>query len=190
MKDGLLTKDELESGRIKWLSINQGNGEFESNGKTFPAISGKLLGFDTHTYDYKGKPVEKFDVYILANGEIYNAQFGHRNWMTWRLLNMLMSTVDSWLGNEKIMIRSAKQDDGNYNIAVAINGKYCKWKLKWAEAFKDLDTAQTEVRRDRMIDKWVAILVEKMKFVAPEQNDSSTDDDDTMPSNLSDDIPF
>lgn len=191
--EGLLTREQVDKGRVKWLTINQQNGEFDMKGasSTFPILSGKLLGFSTHTFDYKGKPTEKLDIFVQANGETYNAQFGVRNWMSWRLLNMLMSTFDTWTGNEKILIRSEKDKDGNFNVSVAINGTYCKWKFKWNEVFKDLDDAQVEARRNKMIDQWLAALIGKFPYT-PSAADCEEEDyeEDEVKDPISDEVPF
>jgi len=186
---GLMTAEEIENGKVKWLSINQANGEFEHKGKTYPAIKGKLLGFDTHEFDFKGKSQVKFDIYLEDRGDVYDVQFGIYSWVTWRLLNMLASVADLMNGNDSIMIRAGKEKD-NYNISVFFNNKACKWKLKWEEAgLKGLDANSAEARRNKMIDKWAALFIEK-KHYEPAQVEEHIPDDE-MPNNaIEDEVPF
>lgn len=163
---GLLTEQDLNRGQVQWLSLDQETGKLSYKGNLYPGIAGKLLGFDTHTFTFQNRPQPKIDIYIGVGDEVFDIQLGLYGWLSWRTLNMFMTVIDKLEGGENIMIRAGKQGD-NYNLSVSINGKYLKWSKTWEEAgFKGMDANDQAYNRNKMIDKWIARLVDKMKFDA------------------------
>jgi len=161
---GLISKDEMNKNQVKWVSIDQESGEFLFNNTTFPAISGKLLGFDKHTYTFRNSDQQKFDIFI-GDDQVYQVQIGYYSWTTWRLLNQLVSKIDNINGHNYILLRAGKDKDGNFTTFAVLDGSPLKWKYKWAEAFgEEKNRNKLEERRNKFIDKWANALIEKKNY--------------------------
>lgn len=161
---GLISKDEMNKSQVKWVSIDQESGEFLFNNTTFPAISGKLLGFDKHAYTFRNSDQQKFDIFI-GDDHVYQVQLGYYSWTTWRLLNQLVTQIDNIDGYNNIILNAGKDKNGNFFVFAILDGKSLKWKYKWSEAFGDeKDRTKIEERRNKFIDKWATALIEKKKF--------------------------
>ncbi|HOK13356.1 MAG TPA: hypothetical protein PLU67_07270 [Candidatus Kapabacteria bacterium] len=161
---GLISKEELTKNQVKWVSIDQESGEFELDNHTYPAISGRLLGFGKHAYSFRNQTQEKFDIFI-GDDAVYQLQFGYHSWTTWRLLNQLISQIDSINGHNNILLRAGKDKDGNFYIFAILDGKPLKWKYKYAEIFKDAkEKDKIETMRNKCIEKWASVLIEKKNY--------------------------
>lgn len=189
---GLMTQSQIESAKPKWVSIDQSSGNFIYKKELFPAIDGKLLGFGSHDFKYQGDEQTKLDIYLQDGADVYDVQFGMYTWLTYRLLNFIMSVEPVFNGNDRLTL-NCKKVDRNFNLFVMFNGTACKQKLNWeAAGMKKLEgdkTAQSD-RRDKMIDKWVEMLLEKKKYVASAINEPTTDDEIEAELGIGDDVPF
>lgn len=173
---GLLTKEDLSKTHVKWVSIDQESGEFSLDNQTYPAISGKLLGFDKHAYTFRNSNQEKFDIFI-GDDNVYQVQLGLYSWTTWRLLNQIVSKIDNINGHNNIILRAGKDDNGNFTMFAVLDGAPLKWKYKWAEAFGDIkDRSKIEEKRNKFIDKWANALIEKKKFSPQMPTNEETED--------------
>lgn len=157
----LITQEQLQQNKIVFVSIDKDNGGFIVEDKTYPGIEGTLLGFNVHTYEYKGRTQTKFDVYIKDDA-LYEVEFGKYSWLAFKLLNQLISIPEKEFTqpNGKIKLLLTKRDD-NLNIFVQWNGKYLTWKYRFnVLKFAGKQGLEREVHRNNIIDRWCNILLE------------------------------
>ena len=181
---GAKTVEEARHGRLKFTTIHRDSGFLLIDDKQYAAVEGKLLGFDQHTFDYKGTPQRKFDVFLSDDG-IYQIQIGFYSWVNFRFLNQLINIEGMKAGG--LLEVSTNMVDDNVTIFVKWNGKNLKHKYKWAELkFDNKSDAEKQAHRNKIIDKWYAHLTELMPYdpekdKAPEENGNTPKDDDDLP---------
>ncbi len=161
---GLLTNEELEKMQIKFVAINKDDGGFIVDGKTYPGIEGQLLGFSTHTYEFKSRQQTKFDIF-LYDDYYYQVQFGKYSWVTFTLLNQLMSIPQedfARLGKLRIII---KNKNDNLNVYTKWNGRNLPWKYTYQElGLLDISPEEKEKKRNNIIDRWINYITEAFPF--------------------------
>lgn len=183
----MLIKEEINTNRTsQWIKVNSTEGKFEYNGELYSAISGDLLGFGKHQLNYQNEIRNLFDIYIEGGNEIHQLQIGLNTETAWKLLNMLVSK-DYRVG-DLVLLRASKDDNGYLNISVQIDNEYLKWKVKWNEAFNNLDFNQRIEKRNAMINKWADYLISKYPY-GKQVEIIETVVNDTVDIN-NDDVPF
>ena len=159
---GAKTVDEARRNRIKFTAIDRETGLLMIEDKPFGSVEGKLLGFNQHTFDYKGTPQKKFDVFLIDDG-IYQIQIGFYSWVNFRLLNQIVNIEN--IKNGGLIEVSTNMVDDNVSIFVSWNGKNLKHKYKWADLKLDGKNAEEkQAHRNKIIDKWYAYLMELMPY--------------------------
>ena len=183
---GAKTVEQIRQNRIKYASIDRESGLLMIDGQEYGAIEGKLLGFNSHTFDFKGTPQKKFDVYLFDDG-IYQVQVGFYSWVNFRLLNQLINIPD--LKNGGVVEIATNMQDDNVNVFVRFNGVYLKHKYKYADLKFDGKDKDARVKhRDKIIDKWYSFLMELKPYdenahTPPSENTSEAgaEKDDDLP---------
>lgn len=189
---GLLTDEQIQQGKLNYVSINNLTGKLRCDHVDYPGITGDFLGFNNHEYDYKGEPQKKLDIYISDNGTIYQVQFGFYSWMTLGILNSLSNIPN--LGNGGKLKFTAIKDDSNQCVYINWNSKPVKW-LKSMEELKISsikDKVKKETFRDKIIDRFYELLFAKHPYNPEEAAPAQVDSEPDVPVGSDDDpdIPF
>jgi len=172
----LLTDEEVKQNGINYLGINQDTGKFETTDKRlFPAVKGRLLGFNTHDFKYRDENIKKFDIFLKDDG-IYQIQIGFFSWQTFKLLNSLMNITDM-LNGGVLYVEAGKRND-NYNIRIEWNGEPIKWKKSFEELkLKDKTGKDKEAHRNKIIAKWFTDLMTVKPYTPSVTNNQNEGDD-------------
>lgn len=184
---GPITDEQLQHGRIQFVSINKDNGKFEMRKTAYPAFEGFIAGFDKHEMKYKEQTYWKFDIYL--QGDLtYQMQFGFYSYRTLSLMNSLLSIADKLNTNGILRLEAGKSTkNGEDYLYLTWNGKKVEWKFPWADLKFNGKEGDGKIRhRDNIIDKWYETLFTIKPYVAEIVNgDSETNhvpmDDEDIP---------
>jgi len=164
---GFITDEQLQHNKIQYAGIDQESGKFESNGSLFPAISGKLMGFGDHVFDFKNQPIKKFDIFIKDGEALIQINIGFYSWQTFKLMNSLLN-IPNIKSKGEIMIKASKKD-ANYNIGLEFNGEWIKWKYSFDDLkFNGKEGDAKTAHRNKIIDKWFITLSELLPYTKDE----------------------
>ncbi|ROL55825.1 hypothetical protein D9V84_10455 [Bacteroidetes/Chlorobi group bacterium Naka2016] len=164
-KMGAIPKEMIEKEKIQFVRIDKDNGGFTYNEENFPGFEGIFLGFNSHTYDFKGKTQHKIDIF-LYDEYVYMIEIGRYSWIAFKLLNQLLSipTQEIATSNNHMRLLLTKRGD-NLNIFVRWNGEFLRWKYKFADLkFNDKNEAEKQQHLKKIIDKWFNVLFELKPF--------------------------
>ncbi|MCL5990562.1 MAG: hypothetical protein M1419_00470 [Bacteroidetes bacterium] len=189
---GLQTEEQVQQGKLNFVSINNVTGKFRCEHVDYPGIVGDFLGFNSHSYEFQKADQKKLDIYLTDNGTVYQVQFGFYTWITLNILNC-MSNIPS-LGDGGKLKLTAVKDDNNQRVYINWNSKPVKW-FKTMEELKISpikDKQKKEAFRDKIIDRFYELLFDKYPFDPQEAVPVQTDSEPEVKSTSEDDpdIPF
>jgi hypothetical protein len=184
---GLLTNEQIQQGKLNYVSIDQATGNFINNHTKFPGIDGDFLGFNTHIYEFKDAEQKKLDIYLKEDETVYQVQFGFYSWMTLGILNC-MSNIDSLKNGGKLKLQAFKNGE-NQVVYVNWNSKTVKWKMQMKDMnFGDKKGTEKEAHRDKVIDRFFELLFEKHPYNPEEAVPAQVDSEPEVKS--TDEVPF
>lgn len=181
------TFEQVQKGKLQYVSIDKDEQCFVINKKHYPAISGLLLGFSKHKFVFKGADQWKFDIFLKADA-IYQVQLGLHTYPTLSVMNTLRAFGES-LKEGKLLRLEVVPGNNGPSIYMTYNGEKGKWKMEWEELkFNGKEGDAKTSHRDNIIDKWFDALFELMPYV-PEV---ASEESDAVPADVADDddIPF
>jgi len=180
---GAIPNDEIKKNKIHFVGINKDEGGFIYQDETYPGFAGILLGFGSHTYEFKGRTQIKFDLFLYDEVK-YQIEFGKYSWLTFKLLNQLMNIpLDELKGSNNFVRLFLTKKDDNLNIFVEWNGRFLGWKYKFKDLkFDGKEGPAREAHRNKIIDKWADFLLEAKAF------DPTTKIEAELEENYSDDL--
>lgn len=151
----------IKQNSILFVSVDKNSGKFEVGGELYEAVEGELLGFGSHEFDFQGRKIRKFDIFLGDGDSIYQLQFGFYSWTTLRLMNSLLSIQSS---APKLLFIASKKN-GNLNIFIREGKNYLKWKYPYEKLkLLGLPADQKEKRRNQIIEKWFEMLITLKPF--------------------------
>lgn len=178
LKLGGLTADEIKSRRPEYFSLDYQKAKFISNDTEYPAVCGYFKGIGSNTFDWEGQKITKFIVY-LDNGEnTMQIETGMNTWITYQLMNLLLSCNGSLSnGAPVVTISLAKTESKKTSLFMDVNGKYVKYKFKFADMKFPEEKSAREKHLAKVIEKWYKQLIETYQFNPVEME---VDEDDSV----------
>jgi len=183
---GAKTIEQVRRNMVKFVTLDRESGLLVIDDNKYAAVEGKLLGFNQHTFDYKGTQQKKFDVFLSDDG-VYQIQIGFYSWVNFRLLNQLINIENIKAGG--IIEISTNMIDDNISVFVKWNGKSLKHKYKYADLkFNGKGDDEKIKHRNKIIDKWYAHLMELMPYDPKEAE--KPEESEAYAELPNDDLPF
>jgi len=184
---GPITDEQLQHGRVQFVSVNKDSGKFEMRKNAYPAFEGFIAGFDKHEMKWKDQTFWKFDIYLQAD-LVYQVQFGFYSYTTLSLMNSLLSIADKLTTNGVLRLEAGKNSKSGENyVYLTWNGKKIEWKLPWEDLkFNGKEGDAKLEHRNKIIDKWYDALYTIKPYVAEITNGDAAPqgvpaDDDDIP---------
>lgn len=175
----IITKDQLEAQRVKFIGVDRDSGELIFNKQTIGAVSGVLIKIDRHTFKHKNRDHPKLDFMLVDGEETYQLGLGEWSWLTFQFLNYMMAIPDL---SQPIELRFGKDDDGHYRCFIRQNKRYMKaaYKIEELSFPPKGDVNGREDRRNELIKTWVEYTQKRLSAIAG--NGRRTDNPPSMDS--------
>ena len=198
---GILTENDVRP-NITYIAFDTKSGQLTSQGELISGVSGKLLGFDEHTFNYEGIDNQKFDIVLEDAGKIYQLQFGKHTWTAYMIMNSLHSLdlSDPETLKQGILRIVGYQKDGKNRMYITFNGERLSWKYTAEDMKLPEDKDKRNERKNVLCDHMFGVLFEALPCDAKQVSESlqtdeqqkevvtadnneavTTDDDDSLP---------